>query len=87
MDHIINRKTYSYAMITNLYRKRFYLPGLLSAGKPNDYINMFLEEMKSWLRTQLTLDVVNLEELRKRSTFIKKLKHDKYYWYGICNTT
>ena len=58
------------------------MPGVSSAGRPNDYINMFLEEMKSWLRNQLTLDNVCAEELERRHVYITKLKHDNYYWYG-----
>lgn len=61
-------------------RNRVFVPGVVSAGKPNDYINMFLEEMKQWLRSQLSLDVVSSEELQKRLTYITKLKNDRYYW-------
>jgi hypothetical protein len=52
----------------------------MSPGKPNDYINLFLEETKSWLRTQLSLDNVSAEELKKREKFYSNLKHDNYYW-------
>jgi hypothetical protein len=62
------------------HRKRIWVPKLSSAGRPNDYVNMFLEEMKAWLRNQLTLDNVSAEELQRRSAYITKLKHDSYYW-------
>lgn len=61
-------------------RNRVFVPGVVSAGKPNDYINMFLEEMKQWLRSQLTLDSVSAEELKARISYITKLKNDRYYW-------
>ncbi len=54
----------------------------MNAGKPKDYINMFLEEQKSWLRSQLTLDVPQPEELARRDDFLAKLKRDNYYWYA-----
>ena len=61
-------------------RKRRWIPGVQSHGKPNDYINMFLEEMKTWLRSQLTLNSVCAEELVRREQYITKIKHDNYYW-------
>ena len=42
---------------------------------------MFLEELKTWLRNQLTSDIVQVDELMKRDVYISKLKHDNYYWY------
>lgn len=42
---------------------------------------MFLEETKTWLKTQLTLDNVHADELAKRELFYTKLKNDDYYWY------
>jgi hypothetical protein len=62
-------------------RRRPWVPGVSSPGKPNDYINMFLEEIKIWLRQQLTLDNVSAEELSKREKYFSKLKNDNYYWY------
>lgn len=61
-------------------RRRLWVPGLSSPGKPNDYVNMFLEEMKTWLRTQMNLDTVAAEELKRREEYISKIKHDQYYW-------
>lgn len=63
-----------------LCRRRVWVPKVSSPGRPNDYINMFLEEMKGWLRSQLTLDNVSAEELERRHVYITKLKHDNYYW-------
>jgi hypothetical protein len=62
------------------HRSRQWVPGVSSPGKPNDYVNMFLEEIKSWLRSQLTLDSVQAEELQRRDNYFTKLKHDNYYW-------
>jgi len=64
----------------NQRRMRPWIPGISSPGRPNDYVNMFLEEIKTWLREQLTLDRVALEELRRRDVYFTKLKHDNYYW-------
>lgn len=64
----------------NQRRKRLWVPKVSSPGRPNDYINMFLEEMKSWLKNQMTLDNLSAEELKRRNTYIAKLKHDNYYW-------
>lgn len=61
-------------------KNRLWVPGVSSAGRPNDYINMFLEEMKCWMKTQMTLDSVAADELRKRHVYIMKLKNDKYFW-------
>lgn len=61
-------------------RKRAWIPGVQSPGRPNDYINLFLEEMKTWLRSQMTLNVVVAEELTRREVYLAKLKHDNYYW-------
>lgn len=61
-------------------RRRPWVPGVSNPGKPNDYVNMFLEETKTWLRTQLTLDNVRAEELDKREKYYSKLKNDNYYW-------
>ena len=63
-----------------LIRKRPWVPGVISPGRPNDYINLFLEESKTWLKTQLTLDSIHAEELEKRDAFYTKLKNDNYYW-------
>ncbi len=62
------------------FRRRPWIPGVSSPGKPNDYINMFLEETKIWLRNQMTLDVISAEELGKREKYYSKLKNDNYYW-------
>jgi hypothetical protein len=59
------------------------VPGVISPGRPNDYINMFLEESKTWMRDQMTLDAVHAEELARRDNFYTKLKNDNYFWYGI----
>ncbi len=67
-------------MVSNLFRRRPWIPGVSSPGKPNDYINMFLEETKIWLRNQMTLDVISAEELGKREKYYSKLKNDNYYW-------
>jgi hypothetical protein len=64
----------------NVRRKRPWAPPLISPGKPNDYINLFLEETKCWLRTQLSLDNVSAGELKKREKYYSSLKHDNYYW-------
>ena len=61
-------------------KARTWIPGISSSGRPNDYINLFLEEIKIWCKEQLTLDSVSLEELEKRKVYFQKLKHDKYYW-------
>ena len=61
-------------------RKRIWAPGVSSPGRPNDYVNLFLEETKAWLRHQMTLDNVQAEELARRDTFYTKLKNDDYYW-------
>jgi len=37
-------------------KKRRWIPGVQTHGRINDYINLFLEEMKTWMRTQMTLD-------------------------------
>lgn len=52
-----------------------------SPGHPNDYINMFLEETKTWMRSQMTLDSVHAEELARRDAYYTKLKNDNYFWY------
>ena len=41
---------------------------------------MFMEEMKTWMRHQMTLNMVVAEELERREVYITKLKHDNYYW-------
>jgi hypothetical protein len=61
-------------------RKRAWIPKISSPGKPNDYINLFLDELKTWLRTQLTLDTVHADELARRGDYFTKLKHDNFYW-------
>ena len=61
-------------------KSRLWVPGVSSPGRPNDYINMFLDEMKCWMRSQMTLDQVAADELRKRYVYITKLKNDKYFW-------
>lgn len=57
------------------------MPGIIGPGKPNDFINMFCEESKTWFRTQMTLDSVHAEELARRDNYYTKLKNDNYYWY------
>jgi hypothetical protein len=64
----------------NKRRQRTWVPGVSSPGKPNDYINMFLEETKQWMRTQMTLDAIESDELRRRDLFYTKLKNDNYFW-------
>eukprot|EP01034_Spumella_vulgaris_P034722 gene34722-42829_t len=64
----------------NIRRARTWIPGIASPGRPNDYINMFLEESKTWLRTQLTLDSVHAIELAQRAEYYTKLMNDNYYW-------
>lgn len=61
-------------------RARVWVPGVSSPGHPNDYINMFLEESKQWMRSQMTLDAVHAEELARRDNFYTKLKNDNYFW-------
>lgn len=61
-------------------RKRRWIPGMQHGGRPNDYVNMFLEEMKTWMRQQMTLNVIGAEELSRREQYITKLKNDNYYW-------
>jgi hypothetical protein len=41
---------------------------------------MFLEETKQWMRTQMTLDAIESDELRRRDLFYTKLKNDNYFW-------
>lgn len=60
-----------------------WVPGVSSPGQANDYINMFLEESKAWMRAQMTLDAVHAEELARRDNFYTKLKNDNYFWY-VC---
>lgn len=57
------------------------MPGISSPGRPNDYINLFLEESKAWMRAQMTLDAVHSDELARRDNFYTKLKNDNYFWY------
>lgn len=61
-------------------RNRRWIPGVQKHGQANDYINMFLEEMKTWMRHQMTLNVVGADELERREQYITKIKHDNYYW-------
>lgn len=63
-------------------RARPWVPGISSPGRPNDYINMFLEESKTWMRAQMTLDAVHSDELARRDNFYTKLKNDNYFWYA-----
>lgn len=56
------------------------MPGISSPGHPNDYVNMFLEETKTWMRAQMTLDAVHAEELARRDNYYTKLKNDNYFW-------
>lgn len=58
-----------------------YIPGISPGkGKPNDYINLFLDEIKTWLRTQLNQDIVYAEELERRNNYLRQIKNDNYYW-------
>jgi hypothetical protein len=41
---------------------------------------MFLDELKTWLRSHLTLDVVRADELQRRTMYLHKCKHDAFYW-------
>jgi hypothetical protein len=61
-------------------KSRTWVPNVQHHGRPNDYINLFLEELKVWLRMHLTKDEVSLEETRRRSTYLTKLKNDNYHW-------
>jgi hypothetical protein len=61
-------------------RSRTWIPNVQQHGRPNDYINLFLEELKVWLKNHLTRDEVSLEEMRRRSTYLTKLKNDNYHW-------
>lgn len=61
-------------------RNRMWVPGVSGPSKPNSYVNMFLEEMKSWLKTQLCLDIVHADELRRRVKYLVNIKNDDYYW-------
>jgi hypothetical protein len=51
------------------------VPGVQNPGRPNDYINLFLEETKTWLRTQMTLNVVVAEELTRREVGLTPPPH------------
>lgn len=64
----------------NIRKLRPWIPGVSSPGQPNDYINMFLEESKQWIRSQLTLDILQADELIRRDSFYTKLKNDNYFW-------
>lgn len=61
-------------------KSRTYVPGVSGHGRPNDYVNLFLEEIKEWCLDQLALDTVAEEELARRETYFRLLKHDDYYW-------
>jgi hypothetical protein len=61
-------------------RARLWVPGVSSPGRPNDYINLFLEETKQWMRSQMTLDAVHAQELSRRDMYYTKLKNDNYFW-------
>lgn len=64
----------------NNRKRRPWVPGVITPGKPNDYVNLFLEEMKMWIRNQLTLENISAAELLRREKFLEKLKNDNYYW-------
>ena len=64
----------------NKRRQRSYIPMVSSPGKPNDYINMFLEESKCWFRNYMSLENLTSEEMRRRSLYYERLKYDNYYW-------
>jgi hypothetical protein len=61
-------------------KSRTWVPKVSYHGRPNDYVNMFLEELKVWLGRHLTKDEVSTEELDKRSRYLTKLKNDNYHW-------
>ncbi|KAJ1423520.1 hypothetical protein B484DRAFT_451858, partial [Ochromonadaceae sp. CCMP2298] len=61
-------------------RARLWVPGVSSPGRPNDYINLFLEETKQWMRSQMTMDAIHAQELSRRDMYYAKLKNDNYYW-------
>jgi stress-induced morphogen len=46
----------------------------------NDYVNMFLSEMKEWLWQNLTRKDVSVKEVRQRCSYIKNLKSGDYHW-------
>ena len=67
-------------------RKRPWIPGVFSPGKPNDYINLFLEETKVWIKQQFTLNHLEAQELLRRIKYYEKIKNDDYYWYVLLSS-
>mmetsp|Transcript_31326 Transcript_31326/g.40294 ORF Transcript_31326/g.40294 Transcript_31326/m.40294 type:complete len:261 (-) Transcript_31326:1591-2373(-) len=61
-------------------RNRTYIPGVQAHGRANDYRNMFLEEIKEWIKTYFTLENVKAEELNRRSNYLSKVKMDDFHW-------
>ena len=44
-----------------------------------------MHELKVWIKKFLTADGVSIDELRKRSDFLRKLKNDQFYWCFPCD--
>ena len=61
-------------------KNRLYIPMVSSPGYANDYINMFLDETKQWIKTKMTSVGLAYEELCKRQEFYENLKNDRYIW-------
>jgi len=61
-------------------RSRRYIPGVQSHGRANDCRNMFLEELKEWVKSYFTLESVRADELRRRCTYLAKVKMDDFHW-------
>lgn len=59
---------------------RTYVIGLHQRPEPNDYVNMFFEELKLWALEHLTRQEVAVDELQKRATYLSKVKQDRYHW-------